>query len=381
MELPARQPVHARHGHGACRRDDRAAAQAAAARCRGYAAGLLAGLILWALAAGAAGADRIRLASFNTELSRDGPGLLLRDILRGEDADIATALNLIAGAGADIVLLQGIDWDAGGHALAALADALADAGAPYPHRFAPRPNSGRPTGLDLDGNGRLGEARDAQGYGRFNGDGGLALLSRWPVDAAAARDFSAFLWRDLPDATAAQVLEDDALAIQRLASVAAWDVPVIVPGAGRFHVLALHATPPVFDGPEDRNGLRNADEIRFWQHYLDGWTPDGHARFAARDFALMGILNVDPDRGEGRRAALRAFLDHPTLQDPQPRSAQAAAMGRATDTVDWPEPAPGNLRVGYVLPAAGLTVADSGVSWAEGARHGVVWVEIDMPPR
>ena len=35
-----------------------------------------------------------------------------------------------------------------------------------------------------------------------------------------------------------------------------------------MHFLVSHPTPPVFDGPEDRNGRRNHDEIRFWADYI-----------------------------------------------------------------------------------------------------------------
>jgi len=55
----------------------------------------------------------------------------------------------------------------------------------------------------------------------------------------------------------------------RLSSKSHWDVPVNTPN-GPLHIYASHPTPPVFDGPEDRNGLRNADEIRFWSLYLNG---------------------------------------------------------------------------------------------------------------
>ena len=41
-------------------------------------------------------------------------------------------------------------------------------------------------------------------------------------------------------------------------------------GKRTVHFLVSHPTPPVFDGTEDRNGLRNADEIRFWADYVTG---------------------------------------------------------------------------------------------------------------
>ncbi|MEY3003029.1 MAG: hypothetical protein RLZZ491_205 [Pseudomonadota bacterium] len=347
-------------------------------RCARLSIGAVAALLLaWPL-----GAEPFRLANFHTQFSRDGPGLLLRDLRRGNDPAIAASLAVIAAAGADVVVLQDIDYDAGAVALDALGAALAQAGAPYPHRFTLRPNTGWPSGVDVDGDGRSHRARDAHGYGRFNGQGGMAILSRHPI--GAVRDFSGFLWADLPGSTAPDVLSAEALAVLRLASVAAWDVTIETP-AGPFHILALHAGAPVFDGPEDRNGWRNADELRFWQLYLDGWSPEGPP-FSAERFAVVGTLNVDPDRGEGRRAGLRALLDHPRLQDPVPRR-----PGGGTETADWPDPTPGELRVDYILPAAGLRVLGAGVLWPEddtgplplsvaaaASDHRLVWVDLDL---
>ena len=326
-------------------------------------------------------AETLRLASFHTDLSRDGPGLLLRDVMRGDDPQIGAVTDVIAASGADVIVLQEIDYDADGAALAALADRLDEVGAYYPHRLALRPNTGRPTGLDIDGDGRSWRARDAHGYGLFNGQGGMAILSRHPI--GAVRDFSGFLWSDLPGSAAADVLPPEALPILRLASVAAWDVALALPD-GPLHLLTLHANTPVFDGPEDRNGWRNRDELRFWQLYLDGWAPDGTPPFAAGRFAVIGTLNVDPDRGEGRRDDLRALLDHPRLQDVRP-----SRPGGGTETVDWPDPHPGDLRVDYILPSAALTITASGVLWPEGEEaapplsvvaaasdHRLVWVDI-----
>ena len=348
-------------------------------------------------AAGTAGADTIRVAVYNAQLDRDGPGLLLRDILE-DDPQVAAAVRVIAAAEADILLLLRFDYDLGGAALAAFADRLAAAKRPYPHRFALRPNSGMAGAQDRDGDGRTRGARDAQGYGRFAGQNGMALLSVFPIDAAAARDFSAMLWRDLPGATLPQHPDGRpfpsaaAQADQRLFSTAAWDVPVILPGNRRLSILTFHATPPVFDGPEDRNGLRNADELRFWTLLLDGAldrTPP------AAPFVLVGNANNDPRFGAGHGPAIRALLDHPALQDPAPTSAGAAATGRPFATVDWAaEVAEGNLRVDYVLPSVDLRVAGAGVAWpapgpdAEAllgpdgraaSRHRVVWADIAVP--
>lgn len=318
-----------------------------------------------------ASADTWRIASYAAPLGRDGPGLLLRDLMRGDDPQIAAALAVITRINPDVLVLTDFDYDLDGLALAAFA-ALVDP--PYPYHFARRPNTGMPTGLDLDRNGRLGEARDAQGYGRFNGNGGMAVLSRLPIDAGGAVDLSALLWRDLPGAVL-PVLDgraywDDAvLDVQRLSTTGHWIVPVLPPDALPFTVMAFSATPPAFDGPEHRNVLRNRDELRLWEWVLAGAfgpVPD--------HFVIAGNANLDPDAGDGDRAAMAAFLAHPLMQDPLP----------GQPTADWTNLGIGTLRVSYVLPSQGWQVLDAGVDWPAsggdeilhaGAHH-LVWVDI-----
>ena len=338
--------------------------------------------------AGPAAADPIRIATFAAPLSRDGPGLLLADILDEDDAELDAIRRVIDHAGPDVLLLTDFDFDAGGAALEAFADTLAD---PLPHRFAARPNSGLASGLDLDGNGRRGEARDAQGYGRFAGDGGLALLARWPV--ALQLDFSEMLWRDLPGATLPEgdVPGEDARAAQRLSSTAHWVLTVAHPD-GPFSLLAWSATPPVFDGPEDMNGLRNRDELRLWQLWSEGRLgppPEGPS-------VLLGNANLDPVDGEGYPDAMADLLENSIWQDPRPASEGGALAADpwhggdpALDTVDWD--GPGNLRVSYVLPSRDWRVLDAGVIWpAPGSPdaellgedglaagpHRLVWVDV-----
>ena len=316
-------------------------------------------------------AEPLRLASFHTTLSGRGPGLIVRDILRMEDPVAATVAVIVA-ANADILAVQDLDFDATGVAVSALVAALAEQGLDYPHHVALRPNTGWATGHDLDGDGRNDGAADAHGYGRFNGQGGMAVLSRYPL--GAVQDFSGLLWRDLPGSRAPGVTPEAALPVLRLHSVGAWDVEVLTP-SGPLHILTSHASAPVFDGPEDRNGLRNADEVAFWRAYLDARPPD------AAPFAFLGTLNVDPDRGEGLRDVLSGFLAHPAVQDAVPQSPHGTA------TADWAEPVPGDLRVDYVLPSGALAVQDAGVIWpedgplaeavAEASDHRLVWVDID----
>lgn len=339
-----------------------------------------------ALASGPALAEGIRIATYSPDLSRDGPGLLLRDILSGKDEQVAAAVQVIAAADADVLLLTGFDWDHDGAALSAFADLLEDAGAGYPHRHASRPNGGMATEFDLDGDGRTGTGDDAQGFGLFSGQGGMALLSRLPLGEVT--DHSALLWRDLPGnlmlPAAPEVAE-----VQRLSSTAHWEVPVQVDGT-ILTLMAWSATPPVFDGPEDRNGRRNHDEAAFW---LTRLPPDR--------FVLLGDSNLDPVDGDGRREGMAALLAR--VQDHRPTSeggalapqdgANAVQKGDpALDTADWPDAdGPGNLRVDVVLPSPDLTVTGSGVLWpapgqpladtvAAASRHRLVWVDLDLGP-
>lgn len=339
----------------------------------------LAGLLL----ALPATAQTLRLAVINTGLSRDGPGLLLRDI-RARAPDVLALRDRIVAARPDALLLANVDHDLDGRALAALAALLADAGHPMPHSFAPRPNSGLATGLDLDGDGRRGRADDAQGYGQFAGHGGLALLSRLPIDHDRARDFTGFLWRDLPGALIPHVdgqpfPSGSAHAIQRLSSTGHWDVPLILPGGGRLHLLAWHAGPPAFGGPQQRNRRRNHDETRFWSLLLDNALPMPPP---PDPFVVIGISNLDPEAGDGMHEAMRDLLAHPALQDPAPAGQPPDPAAPATVTAYWPGGA-GALRVGYVLPARGLSVVGAGLDWpdlpADARQQALIRVDLAMP--
>jgi len=55
---------------------------------------------------------------------------LLRDILRGSDPQITAVMDLLVQANADVVLLQGFDYDLENRALSAFADALKANGFP-----------------------------------------------------------------------------------------------------------------------------------------------------------------------------------------------------------------------------------------------------------
>ena len=328
---------------------------------------------------------------YHTELSRDGPGLLLRDIEKGEDPQILASLAVVAHANADAIVLADFDYDATLAALNAYADRLED----YPHRFALAPNRGVHTGLDADADGRLGEPEDAQGYGRFAGDGGLAILSKHPIETGDVRDLSDLKWQDLDGSLAPENVAPS----QRLSTTGHWVVPLKISENQTLTLMVWHATPPVFDGPEDLNGKRNHDEAALWQRVLDA-QPD---ETRSSPFIIAGVSNLDPMDGDGLPGALNTLMSHPSLTDPRPKSPGAVQASHddqgvnlthtgdpALDTVDWPDTPnrPGNLRVTLALPSKDLTVRDSQVLWpadmtsrlgrtvATASRHRLVWLDV-----
>ena len=365
-------------------------------------------LALLGTVASPAAAETLRIATYDVGLTRDGPGLLLADLGKPPAGEVAGVLAVIRAVRPDVLLLTGFDHDRRSLALAAFQARLAEApdGIAYAHAFDGAVNAGEPSGRDLDGDGRTMGPGDARGWGRFSGHGGMALLSRLPLDAAAARSFRLLRWADVPGADlprrpdGSPFPDAKAQAELRLSSRAHWDVPLVLPGGARLHLLASNPTPPLFDGAEGFNRRRNADEIGVWSLYLDGTalTDDSGAQAALPDepVVVLGNLNLDPADGAGERGAVAALLAHPRLQDPRPAStggAAAATPGQsgdpALDTADWRDDGPGNLRVDYVLPSADLAVPAAGVFWpapgsplaeaAHASAHRLVWVDVALP--
>lgn len=279
-------------------------------------------------------------------------------------------------------------------------------------------NTGVPSGLDLDGNGEtdgIGRERgnDAWGYDLHPGQYGMLVLSRFPIDEAAVRTFQLLRWDAMPGAlrpmvpaTGKPFHADAAWTQLRLSSKSHWDVPIETP-SGTLHLLASHPTPPTFDGPEDRNGARNADEIRLWREYISPgdkpWLCDdaGRCGGVAADarFVIADDLNKDPVDGAGRHDAILELLEHPrVLRMAAPRSAGGEAKAReyaaagivrrgtpAHVTSDF-GPKVGALRLDYVLPSVGFALVGSAVHWpapgdpdtviADGSDHHLVWVDL-----
>ena len=333
--------------------------------------------------------------------------------LAGDDPQARAAGEIVDRIRPDVLVINEIDHDYSSEEaatdLAATARRFAESylAESYPHAWAAPNNTGFLTGLDLDGDGHVatdadrGERRhgnDCFGWGTYPGEYSMAVLSKLPLDAAGARTFQHFLWRDLPGHHIPPGhYSDAALEILRLSSKSHWDLPLMV-GERRLHLLISHPTPPGFDGEEDRNGRRNFDEIKLWAEYLDGSEAiyDDAGRRGGLDddasFVILGDLNARPGEERSRydgKAAIDQLLGHPRVQDSGRwvTSAGGAELGVADATAPFGD----GVRIDYVLPSVDLEIVDGGVFWPgagedpEGAAlaetasdHRLVWLDLRL---
>ncbi|MDD9207083.1 endonuclease/exonuclease/phosphatase family protein [Georgenia sp. 10Sc9-8] len=387
-----------------------------------------------ALAAGAAAAapavaappaDRgpqpnLRVATYNASLNRATEGELVADLSTPDNGQAQAVAEVVQITEPDVLLLNEFDYDAGGVAADLFRDNYLEVSqggqdpVEYPYAYSAPVNTGVPSGFDLNNDGSVGGPDDAWGFGFFPGQYGMLVLSKYPIATEEVRTFQEFRWQDMPG----NVIPDDWYTAEELAefplsSKSHWDVPIEA-GTQTIHVLAAHPTPPTFDGPEDRNGRRNHDEIRFWADYVAGaeyiYDDAGvtGGLKAGERFVIAGDYNADPYDGDSYAGAIDQLLDHRRIQDPLPTSAGAVEAAElqgganedhegdpAYDTADFnDDPAPGNLRADYVLPSRNLRVVESGVFWPEQGQpgseltgtfpfptsdHRPVWVDLRVP--
>ncbi len=346
----------------------------------------------------------IRFSQFNASLNRNAEGQLVTDLSTPDNAQAKAVAEIIQRNNPDVLLINEFDYSP--EAVELFKQnylAVSQNGATpvdYPYFYIAPSNTGISSGFDLDNNGAVvttpgaaGYGNDAFGFGNFPGQFGMLLLSKYPIDTANVRTFQNFLWKDMPNALLPDDLatpesndwySQEELAVFRLSSKSHWDVPIQVNGE-TIHALVSHPTPPVFDGPEDRNGKRNHDEIRFWADYI---TPgDGNYIYddqgktggidAGSSFVIMGDQNADPLDGDSFDNAIHQLLLNPgintnviptSLGAPQQAVLQGGANANQTgnpafDTADFADGAPGNLRTDYVLPSADLQISNSGIFW------------------
>jgi len=371
---------------------------------------------------------KLRIASFNVsmealnyidrETKKKPTGYELTEALQNNATQIKNIAEIIQQINPDIILLNEFDRldDSHKNLTVFLNQYLAKGqqkqnGIKYPYFYQGPVNTGVKINADLNSDNKASELpNDAHGFGYFEGHFGMALLSKYPIEDTSIRTFQHFKWHDMPNAlkpvdpeTQQPWYSEKAWQALRLSSKSHWDIPIKV-NDKTIHILASHPTPPVFDGPEDRNGKRNHDEIRFWFDYIN----DDQARYIYDDlgkkgglakqqaFVLLGDQNASIINGNAISAAgtlgIYALLDSDKIQDPMPSS--IGGMQHDTSkkeakyfTAHW------GMRPDYVLPSTfGFTLLDSGVFWPEkehdnyrlikdrqaSSDHRLVWVDVEI---
>jgi 3-phytase len=325
----------------------------------------------------------LRVATFNVwDLPHSGQGAAREQRL----VEVIRALN------ADVLLLNevAVEPDGKGNYADWLAAQTARV---YRHDqaiyevFSAPVNTGVSSGFDLNNDGKIvttpgsrGYGDDCFGYGEFSGQYGMALFVDeriGTIDREHVRTFQTLRWKDMPGAMIPEGwYSDEELAVFRLSSKSHWDVPVRLKDGTVVHILASHPTPPGFDGPEDRNGRRNHDEIRLWADYIVGGE---RANYIVDDngvrgglypdalFVIVGDLNADPKDGDGLKNAIGQLLDHPRVQKNKPTATgEFATILKRPDGSELRRPieptdtATFGLRADYALPSVGFEVMGFG---------------------
>jgi hypothetical protein len=373
----------------------------------------------------------VRFATFNASLNRNFAGQLVADLSTPNNAQARTVAEIIQRVRPDVLLINEFDFVENGVAAELFQDnylSISQNGAEpieYGYYFVAPSNTGIPSGFDLNNNGAVGGPDDAFGFGFFPGQFGMVVYSRYPINYEDVRTFQFFLWKDMPGA----MLPDDPntpapadwysaaeLQVFRLSSKSHWDVPIQIDNKV-VHFLVSHPTPPVFDGPEDRNGTRNFDEIRFWADYISpgnrsAYIYDDEGTYGGLEpgamFVIAGDQNSDPLDGDSIPGSIQQLLEHPLVNTKVTPSSPGAVQQSqlqgganlthesdpAFDTADFADGAPGNLRADYVLPRKNLQIVDAGVFWPlntdplfalvgvfpfPSSDHRSVWIDVRIP--
>lgn len=347
----------------------------------------------------------LKVATFNAGMFRRGSNKLTKELEKGESEKIRKIAAIIQKIKPDIIFINEIDKADKNTKL--FIEKFLNVGqfgqeAINYQSFTSSVNTGLWSGQDFDQDGKVRGPSDCYGFGWFQGQYSMALLVRpgLEIDRANARTFQKFLWKDMPGAllpenpsTKESYYSKQQLEVFRLSSKNHWDIPIKTPTGQVVHILAAHPTPPVFDGPEDRNGRRNSDEIRFWKDYVDGaayfYDDQGRKGGLAPNsaFVVVGDYNADPNDGASRPGAIQQLLDHDKMKSyPLPASSGGTYMKTiqggpnlkhktdpAYDTADFREDGqnPGNLVADYVLPSKlHFEIVDQMVFWPIGEQFG-----------
>ncbi|MFK0569919.1 endonuclease/exonuclease/phosphatase family protein [Endozoicomonas sp.] len=301
----------------------------------------------------------------------------------------------------------------------------------YPYRKTIPTNTGKPSGLDLNNDGKTDGPGDAWGYGSFHGQYAYAIFSKYPFDETGYRSFQNFKWKDMRDHDEQVPVilpskdKRNLNAIKKMNkeigdswySHQAWehmplssknhiDLPVLIPvthgSTHPLHLLVSHPAPPIQDPFAAQNRLRNQAEIGFWTDYISGkpYFLDDNDRKRAldknADFIIVGDLNSDPVVGDKYVTATKTLLDSVHVNTTATTGTHIPTSKGGADHLDSLSEkkkrsggkrqeksgdtscvtSVSRFRLDYVIPSAGLMVQDSGVFWPSKDEPGQHLVDI-----
>ncbi|MGF1762641.1 endonuclease/exonuclease/phosphatase family protein [Aliivibrio kagoshimensis] len=373
--------------------------------------------------------SKCRFATFNVALNRAHSGQLKQELMHTKSLQIKNVAETLQRTRPDVVLLNEFDHDGEGEDREMLTlfqanylDRSQNGALPihYPYVYMAATNTGL---LNRASYSHVEEPKLPEhgfGFGDFHGQYAFVILSKYPLDIERCRTFQHFLWQQMPNACLPTLANGQSYYNQqvlqhfRLSSKNHVDLPVVIEinnQRHRVHLLAMHPTPPIFEGTEKRNSRRNHDEIRLFADYINSkevqYIIDDNGERGGvvpnASFVLMGDFNADPNDGDSYRNAINQLLLHPRVNaqvatgSRVPKSLGAQAYSEQSGYQSKGESAAHThlfpLRLDYVLPSADLTVVGSGVFWPtqydeqdylvadtrrcqQTSDHRLVWVDV-----
>ena len=146
--------------------------------------------------------ETIRFASFNISFYRSEAGQLEQELSDGNSERPKKIAEIIQRVRPDVVLLNEFDYDSTGKGIEGFQKnylAISQNGnlpIHYRFSFSAAVNTGVDSKQDLNGDGALGTANDAFGFGKFPGQYGMVVLSKYKIAEPEVRTFQNFLWKD-----------------------------------------------------------------------------------------------------------------------------------------------------------------------------------------
>lgn len=323
--------------------------------------------------------DDLRVATLHADITAEASAEqpvenLIAALRTGNHTQARAVAQTVQTNAPDVLVLTGVTYDQEQQIAEELRTYLSagqrtETGLDYPYMFTAPTNSGSESGVDLDGDGTIGGAGDAIGYGEYPGQYGTVVFSKHPIVEDEVRTFQKFLWSDLPENSMPEdrfsELESSVL---RLNETSLWDVPVEVEGQ-TVHIIAT----AVASQHEDADTSRGDDIRRVLADYVSGqawylYDDEGETASLSPGTPLVvaGVPAAEGVPAEG----LSALLDSPVLQDTAPAVVSEVPAAEHPGGSEEGEagatrhiPGAQDRRTSYVLPSEVLDVSGSGVFW------------------